>query len=647
MFNFYLFILEYFISIDATKDKSFSAISVTKKTKISRKPSSVSKKSAGEKSTKSSKQSDKSNQKSTVLSKNDSYEQLESVGSKSTKPDFLDNSTKSHEMSDDGQSSNHIVVINKTSEFSKSRKRPFTVDANEKCITENKKSETKIPNYDVDSSSSFSQTDILKNENLIEKRRRIDSFFDDSDNDLNFSDEDTLLSQCLKPKYARRYSRCRKDYLRDEICNFFNPLNEFCSDFIQEVDQDFMNLLLHNSRKDFAKAKSFESLVTVLNNRLMKDESSLKKYDSSLFKNRMWKEETHPKVIETHCPICCYHELKEQLINTPLKVLKKNIDKITVNLLRKSLNFSESLKVILDDIFTFLFEANSFDALFTKEFIDMHQNFNQLISDDMINVGLHFSDFKIKNQLLHNQFHIFIQQHHFLKKIILPEFYSLLFLFQKKNVFAKIKNCQTFILLYYSLVCTNLFFEALSKSNEISTFYKNKKKINNYKLIITTISTTIRILFIQPMITCSNLGIDSILKYSYLTNQFFLFELKYTLGEFTDKIYPKYIKGNISLILTLDFYVESSYFLEIFECSKFSNRNRIFLWFRREKIEKFTSFCMSFSSIHPTLLKKYYTFFSKQESFPSKLDMDELDPYLHDLLQFCHLPARRKEKVRN
>lgn len=122
---------------------------------------------------------------------------------------------------------------------------------------------------------------------------------------------------------------------------------------------------------------------------------------------------------------------------------------------------------------------------------------------------------KIKFLLIHNQYHEFVEDNIAFKAKILPELYSIIYLFLACPQTKFYVDNRRFLLFYYTLVSLNNFFNILTKNNEIKEM-KNNISPHNYNMVIQIMTYISRIYFIQPMMFYLNVHQISQSKYKYI-----------------------------------------------------------------------------------------------------------------------------------
>lgn len=337
------------------------------------------------------------------------------------------------------------------------------------------------------------------------------------------------------------------------------------------------------------------SLLKILELGLEENESMLWFYSFKYNPKRsFWYEEKFLKGI--FCTICLFHDLDQVVYQIQDRFWILELSNLMMIFPDQSKLICQIIFEELNYVFMMFKNYQSFKILFANEFIKKHNNIVQLLLNDEIMEKTH--QFRRKNhlkyQILHQHIHTFLQNNFETKIKLLSEFQSICFLFYRKSVLEKIKYHNTFVIFYYSIVSLNLFFDSITKNSELKILVQNEN-IGENRFILYMISFFLRIFYVQPLIACFDLEIDTILRYSYLIKRVLHYEIELATKKFTDEEFHDYLQENLKNVLCFDVYIYVPVFLEFFKNKEIYRNGLIYSCFNKRELGTFEVFTDFFS----------------------------------------------------
>lgn len=318
-----------------------------------------------------------------------------------------------------------------------------------------------------------------------------------------------------------------KQINQPEICRYFN---EF---FLAMIKDEKIDQLQKNQFIDSIKNLLLEE------KKILYDHLQIEYF--SIGKKLMMHKINHLDWNHVSNFLC--HEIKNPKCNSPLK----NIFNIKKNKLKlkEALCEDKIADWIIDllNVNNIFFKSNkTCNILFDSNFYRINSKFFTSVVLKCINKNDLLGCLNFRLKILHKQLHHFLEKHIPAKMMLLPEFVSLFYVFQSKAFFKNIQNRAIFTIVYYTLFTINIFFENDSHQNAIHFLYRNLKD-EKTRLFLSSISFILRTCLIIPLLICTKLNFDVILRYAFIKNEIFLLEFK--------KFFCKEISIETSILDTL------------------------------------------------------------------------------------------------
>lgn len=385
-----------------------------------------------------------------------------------------------------------------------------------------------------------------------------------------------------------------KETVKRQINEVHLPSDILANEIYSIFDSNFLTFVQHHSFENVFIYANFQKLSVILDKILEEDEKLL---DQNNFTHYACNEDYFYEETFEHINFCAICPFFQNGIPNYGIQLSDEIQ-ILVKILPARCAYLSSLVINeMKKIFDLFERSASYQILFSEEFIELHKNISKLkVRDEMQNLAKH-NKFEMKFQLLHSQIHTFLYEHVGVKIIFFPEFASIAYLFHKRSIIDKIQHNNIFLTFYYSIVSINLFFNVVLKNNEIKTLIQNSANENN-QIILQTISFLLRIYYIKPMITCFNLQIDTILRYSYLISKVFSNQVKSAANVCNDVKSHSFLLNCTTFALCLSTNISNLIFLRVSKGIGTSSGNAKFNWYNANDLQKFHTFLLGFNTIH-------------------------------------------------
>lgn len=219
------------------------------------------------------------------------------------------------------------------------------------------------------------------------------------------------------------------------------------------------------------------------------------------------------KFRDTHnlCPFCRMHQLSEKH-DTEHKIFERFTSSLS-----KSNNI---IKGIIMDIFydmEFMYASYHFSAYesYIQDINTQRKKLNQII--DYIQTKKNKFKPKNKLELMHYEYHYFLEKNSIMKQVFLPEFHSLLFLFFKTTITSRFfVNNSHFFLFIFAFKSLNKFLN-LATEAFVKEYEQDLDKFKSvYAKIIPIISFILRISYIELILPQLNYKNGVFLRYHYL-----------------------------------------------------------------------------------------------------------------------------------
>lgn len=482
------------------------------------------------------------------------------------------NSTKNFpykkRMSNDGEISSNNAKIFRKQDFQDQCNNGF--DSNEQ--------EFFIQTAEMRKSQEKEYSSIQNNEVIIDKYVKINTELDGK-----------KIQKMRKRDFNNYINRC----MAESTIVIHGFIDNLVFDLGTIFNSNFLKLLQYQSFENIFMTENFQRLPYILD-KVLEENSILLEHRNLTYNGREYYfyEEEYKNL--GFCVICPLFQMQIDGFSWNLNDEVQSIRKI---LPHKFKYFTQMIIFELNTIFNLLLKTESYQVLFSDKFFKSHTTICQFkLHNEMHNLACH-SKFKLKYRLLHSQIHTFLQDHIDNKIKLFPEFVSIAYLLHKKDILDKIGYHNLFIVFYYSITSINLFFDAISKNNEFEILIQDCKKKNN-QFILQSISFLLRIYYIQPMITCLNLEMDTLLRYSYLIRKEFSNQIKSAANMYNNEKFHRYLLNCITIVLCLNKDVSSTYFLKVFKDDKICHDRYESVWFDENDLSKFRLFLMCFRKKH-------------------------------------------------
>lgn len=385
---------------------------------------------------------------------------------------------------------------------------------------------------------------------------------------------------------------------KSKKCNFFTIINDSCTTKMTNsnpclrkiFDEDFLkttqfkkkiidsvffiNKLIENIKShiqlmhmfdgfdsDFDKFHFTNDLTNAIKLKIQKCKENIKleQKTSAFFKIQLRSKRF---LSDGFCFFCTKNTCFDSVFNSQFDY-KKNIDNLfiprhysPVQLCLFSL-FREIEKVA---------ETSKFESLYS--FFRHFHNLRETLCEIMEDTKLYtlYLNLNGKSEMIKNVFHDFKSKNLELKIILIPEFYSLLFLIVNSQRY--LRCCQknfVFYTFYFYLRLLEFFIEFVSKNENyyVTDIFSNTKKLDERKQIY--ISLFIRMNFIEPLILIITTNSQILNKYQFHTLSLFEIEQKcQRKQEFDQKMYI-FLKIHIWWICHYNKHLISDGFLDCYE----------------------------------------------------------------------------------
>lgn len=201
----------------------------------------------------------------------------------------------------------------------------------------------------------------------------------------------------------------------------------------------------------------------------------------------------------------------------------------------------------------FLKKYQSHRILFKKEFNDFYCEFYNTFVFQIIPCSetRNSKTFSIKNELLHIHLHQFMHDHLQVKLILFPEFFSLIHLLRRPNIFVCIEDSSLFCILYFLFFSINRICKMFNENDELQTIYINQKLEKN-NLTLKIVGFFIRLYFLEPILNLTSVQRSTLYRYSYLGDIIFQNELQRLENVYVNDQYLLQCYNNRFIVLSVE-----------------------------------------------------------------------------------------------
>lgn len=328
------------------------------------------------------------------------------------------------------------------------------------------------------------------------------------------------------------YSDTTQKY-KQKMLNFMIHHVIFTSHVHSFIDENFVNLFLYE-KKIPTITKKLHHILDLINQKIIEIQTDLLQYDN--LKNVFMKGYIKRNLVgnEIFCSLCMTETSSKIFFIDHTDFLSdyyiniKNIEFTYMNLF----TIEKHAREFFSDYISLFRDYKSFRVIFSSNFRSFYQIFHEKISvTKNQKISLKEQCTKITAQMIHEQLHKFLTLHLYSKILLLPEFHSLVYFLSGKNVLFFGTDNQKFPILFFYLLSLNLFFDSVCYNHEIDDLLTGGLEIHVQKFLLSTISFTLRLLFIRPLINFLYIPEINQIKYYFLVFNIFKYEIDRITGK--------------------------------------------------------------------------------------------------------------------
>lgn len=370
------------------------------------------------------------------------------------------------------------------------------------------------------------------------------------------------------------------------------------------LNEHFINMFFYQKDKDSIH-KNIQSLVKIVERNIKEIEETLiileftEKKDKKLHTN--WSAINHNIL----CSLCADNKKISTLSSCKMKNIDnymENIEFMSYSSLREYFEYNR-IDTFFTEYITLFKSFKSFKVLFSSEFRNFYEEIFQLaICQRKKNVFQKSYGPKVTLDLFHEQLHIFLETQFHSKILIFPEFHSLVFKISKKNVIYRELNNQTSLIIYFIFLSINLFFDSVCYNHPIDDLLTGDVDETEQRFLLSTISFTLRTLFIFPLLSYLDISRTSIARYHFLTFHIFRTEIDHFLKIENHSVSLYFKNCNMSIILAYNYQITANYFLNFVRYAHILQGTRKNILCASREIKNFKTFlkCLRIQN-HPIM----------------------------------------------